>query len=129
MDSLIVNKDERLSSCESLVMIQCVGCRNEDRNYCSRVCCSHAVKNALQLKEKNPDMHIYILFRDMRTYGFREDAYREACEKDVRFIGYTPADKPEVATAKEGGKDVIRVTVTDQILGQRIQETLGRMAA
>ena len=86
---------------ESLVMIQCVGCRNEDRNYCSRVCCGHAVKNALKLKAQNPDMRIYILFRDVRTYGFREDAYREACEQDVRFIRYTPEDKPEVETAKK----------------------------
>ncbi len=117
----IAGGNEAVINAESLVMIQCVGCRNEDRNYCSRVCCSHAVKNALKLKEKNPDMRIYILFRDMRTYGFREDAYREASEKGVRFIRYTPEDKPEVETAKEGGKEVIRVTVTDQILGQRLE--------
>ena len=117
----IAGGNETVINAESLVMIQCVGCRNEDRNYCSRVCCGHAVKNALKLKEKNPDMRIYILFRDVRTYGFREDAYREACEKDVRFIRYTPEDKPEVETAKEGGKEVIRITVTDQILGQRLE--------
>ena len=117
----IAKGNETVIHAENLVMIQCVGCRNEDRNYCSRVCCGHAVKNALKLKEENPDMRIYILFRDMRTYGFREDAYREACEKDVRFIRYTPEDPPEVETAKEGGQDVIRVTVTDQILGQRLE--------
>ena len=117
----IAKGNETVINAESLVMIQCVGCRNEDRNYCSRVCCGHAVKNALKLKEKNPDMRIYILFRDMRTYGFREDAYREASEKEVRFIRYTPEDPPEVETAKEGGKDVIRITVTDQILGQRLE--------
>jgi len=117
----IAKGNETVINAESLVMIQCVGCRNEDRNYCSRVCCGHAVKNALKLKEKNPDMRIYILFRDMRTYGFREDAYRDACEKEVRFIRYTPEDPPEVETAKEGGKEVIRVTVTDQILGQRLE--------
>ena len=117
----IANGNETVVNAESLVMIQCVGCRNEDRNYCSRVCCGHAVKNALKLKKKNPDMRIYILFRDMRTYGFREDAYREACEEEVSFIRYTPEDPPEVETAKEGGKEVIRVTVTDQILGQRLE--------
>ena len=69
------------ASAESVVMIQCVGCRNEDRNYCARVCCSQAVKNALKLKELNPEMDIYVLFRDMRTYGFREDYYREASEQ------------------------------------------------
>ena len=67
MDSMIVNKDERLSNCESLVMIQCVGCRNEERNYCSRVCCGHSIKNALDLRAINPDMDITILYRDMRS--------------------------------------------------------------
>ncbi len=117
----IVKGNKDVINAESLVMIQCVGCRNEDRNYCSRVCCGHAVKNALKLKEKNPEMRIYILFRDMRTYGFKEDAYREASEKGVQFIRYTPEDKPQVEAAKEGGKDIIRVTVLDPILGQRLE--------
>ena len=117
----IAKGNETVINAESLVMIQCVGCRNEDRNYCSRVCCSHAVKNALKLKKKNPDMQIYILFRDMRTYGFREDAYREASENDVRFIRYTPEDKPVVEAVKEGGKDMLRVTVPDPVLGQRLE--------
>jgi len=119
----IATGNQTVINAESLVMIQCVGCRNEDRNYCSRVCCGHAVKNALKLKEKNQDMRIYILFRDVRTYGFREDAYREACEKEVQFIRYTPEDAPQVETVKEGGKDRIKVTVTDQILGQRLELT------
>src|SRR5660397_166656 len=65
--------EEWLTECGSLIMIQCVGCRQEDRNYCARVCCGQAVKNALKLKETDPEMEIYILFRDMRTYGFSED--------------------------------------------------------
>lgn len=117
----IAKGNETVINAESLVMIQCVGCRNEEKNYCSRVCCGHAVKNALKLKEKNPDMRIYILFRDMRTYGFREDAYREASEKGVQFIRYTPEDKPVVEAVKEGGRDMIRVTVADPILGQRLE--------
>jgi len=117
----IAKENEAVIAAESLVMIQCVGCRNEDRNYCSRVCCSHAVKNALKLKEKNPQMRIYILFRDMRTYGFREDAYREASEQGVQFIRYEPEDAPQVEAVKEGGKDVLRVTVPDPILGQRLE--------
>ncbi len=117
----IAKQNETVLNAESLVMIQCVGCRNEDRNYCSRVCCSHAVKNALKLKETNPAMDIYILFRDMRTYGLREDYYREASDKHVRFIRYVPEDPPLVETAKEGGKDIIRVTVPDTILGQRLE--------
>ena len=117
----IAKREEKVVDAESLVMIQCVGCRNEDRNYCSRVCCSHAVKNALKLKEINPGMDIYILFRDMRTYGFREDFYREASDKDVKFIRYEPDDRPQVEAAKEGGKEILRVTVPDPILGQRLE--------
>jgi heterodisulfide reductase subunit A2 len=117
----IAKGNETVINAKSLVMIQCVGCRNEERNYCSRVCCSHAVKNALKLKAKNPQMSIYILFRDMRTYGFREEAYREASENDVRFIRYTPEDKPVVKVAVDAGKDIIRVTVPDPILGQRLE--------
>ncbi len=119
----IARGNETIINAESLVMIQCVGCRNEDRNYCSRVCCGHAVKNSLKLKEKNPDMRIYILFRDMRTYGFKEDAYREASEKGVQFICYTPEDPPVVEAIKEGGKEIIRVTVPDPILCQRLELT------
>ncbi len=117
----IAKGDEKVVNAESLVMIQCVGCRNEDRNYCSRVCCSHSIKNALKLKEINPQMAIYILFRDMRTYGFKEDFYREASEKDVKFIRYEPDDKPQVEATEEDGKPVIRVTVPDPILGQRLE--------
>jgi len=117
----IAKGNETVLNAETLVMIQCVGCRNEDRNYCSRVCCGHAVKNALKLKKQNPDMRIYILFRDMRTYGFREDAYREASEQDVKFIRYEPEDKPTVEAVKEGKKNVLRVTVPDYILGKKLE--------
>ena len=78
------------------------------------------MKNSLKLKELNPEMDIYILFRDMRTYGFREDYYREASERDVRFIRYEPDDKPVVEAVDEDGRRVLRVAVTDPILGQKI---------
>ena len=121
LEGLLAKEDEALMNAESLVMIQCVGCRNEDRNYCSRICCSHAVKNASHLKELNPEMEIYILFRDMRTYGYREDYYREASDKGVNFIRWGSDDKPRVEAAKEGGKSTLRVTVPDSILGQRLE--------
>jgi heterodisulfide reductase subunit A len=120
LEEQITKGEEKVLNAESLVMIQCVGCRNEERNYCSRICCSQAVKNALKLKEINPDMDIYILFRDMRTYGFREDYYREASEKDVKFIRYVPEDNPQVEAVEEGGKSVLRVAVTDPILGNKL---------
>jgi heterodisulfide reductase subunit A len=120
LEEKISKGDEKLINSQCLVMIQCVGCRNEERNYCARICCGQSVKHALKLKEINPEMDIYILFRDMRTYGFREDFYREASEKDVKFIRFTPEDKPEVATVVEEGRPVLRVTVPDPILGKRL---------
>ncbi len=121
LEERIVNDDEAVTGAQSVVMIQCVGCRNEERNYCSRLCCSQSVKNALKLREKNPDMDIYILFRDMRTYGFNEDYYREASNKDIKFIRWEPQDPPEVEPGDaEDGRSVLKVTVTDYVLGSKI---------
>ncbi len=111
-----------MKNAQSLTMIQCVGCRNEDRNYCARICCSQSIKNALKLKEMNPGMDIYILFRDMRTYGFKEDYYREAANKGVRFIRYEPQDPPQVEPGKaEDGRAVLKVTATDYILDKKLE--------
>ena len=121
LEGKISQGDERLLNAQSLVMIQCVGCRNEDRNYCSRICCGESIKNALKLKELNPQMDIYILFRDIRTYGFKEDYYREAASKDVRFIRYEPEGKPEVEPTIEEGRPVLRVSVIDPILGKKLE--------
>jgi len=121
LEELIFKEDETLMNAKSLVMIQCVGCRNEDRKYCSRICCSHAIKNAINLKDLNPGMEIYILYRDMRTYGYREDYYRMAADKGVRFIRWESEDKPEVEATTQGGKSIVRVTVADPILGQRLE--------
>ena len=121
LEEQIAKRSEGVMNAESLVMIQCVGCRNEDRNYCSRICCSESVKNALKLKEMNPRMDIYILFRDMMTYGLSEDYYREASNKDVKFIRYESQDKPQVEVVKEGGKSILRVTLPDYILGKKLQ--------
>jgi len=116
----ITQGEEKVINAQSLVMIQCVGCRNEDRNYCSRVCCSHSIKNALKLKELNPEMDIYILFRDIRTYGFAEDYYRKASDKDVKFIQYEPDAKPSVEAVTAEGRSVLRVAATDPILGRKL---------
>ncbi|MBI2287746.1 MAG: CoB--CoM heterodisulfide reductase iron-sulfur subunit A family protein, partial [Chloroflexi bacterium] len=120
LEELIAKGDTKILDAQSLVMIQCVGCRQEDRPYCSRICCGQAVKCALKLKEKKPDMDIYILYRDMRTYGFKEDYYREASDKGVNFILYEAEDKPQVETVEINGKPALRVTVTDPILGQKV---------
>ena len=120
LEEQIAQGEERVMNAQSLVMIQCVGCRNEDRNYCARICCSNSVKNALKLKEINPRMDITILFRDMRTYGFSEDYYRDASNKDVKFIRYEPQDKPQVEAVEEEGRRMLRVTATDYILGKKL---------
>jgi heterodisulfide reductase subunit A2 len=116
----IAQNDERVVNAKSVVMIQCVGCRNEDRNYCSRVCCGHSVKNALKLKAINPEMDVTIAFRDMRTYGFNEDYYRQASNQDVKFVRWTPEDGPRVEAINTGGQSVLRVVLTDFILAQKL---------
>ncbi len=122
LEKRISDGDEGITQAKNLVMIQCVGCRQEDRNYCSRVCCSQAVKNGLKLKDLNPDMTVHVLFRDMRTYGFAEDGYREAADKGVIFTRFEVDDKPQVAPDEdeEEGRPILRVTVPDPILGQRL---------
>jgi len=84
---------------EHVAMIQCVGSRNEEFPNCSRVCCQTAIKNALHIKELNPEANVYIIYRDMRTYGFLEDYYREARGRGVLFFRYSREEPPEVLTS------------------------------
>ena len=120
LEERIAKNDAAVMNAQNLVIIQCVGCRNQERNYCARICCSESVKNALKLKEINPAMEIAILFRDMRTYGFKEDYYRDASNKDVKFIRYEPQDTPRVEAVKEEGRPVLRITATDPVLGKKL---------
>jgi heterodisulfide reductase subunit A len=120
LENRIVAQEEGVLNARTLVMIQCVGCRQPDRNYCARICCNQSIKNALKLKKLNPQMEIYILFRDIRSYGFAEDYYREAADNDVKFIRYVPEDKPQVEAAETEGRPVLRVAVTDPILGRKL---------
>ncbi|MCB2226103.1 MAG: FAD-dependent oxidoreductase [Desulfarculaceae bacterium] len=121
LEERITNGDEGLAEAETVVMIQCVGCRNEERNYCSRVCCGESVKNAIKLKKQNPERDVYILYRDMRTYGYMEDHYREANELGVRFVRYEPEQAPQVEAAEsDEGKPVLRVSLPDYILSTEI---------
>ncbi|NNK01534.1 MAG: CoB--CoM heterodisulfide reductase iron-sulfur subunit A family protein [Desulfatitalea sp.] len=122
LEENIFSKEERIFDAKNIVMIQCIGSRCEERNYCSRICRSQSVKNALKLKEINPAMNIYIFFRDMRTYGIKEDYYREASDRGVRFIRYDPTDKPVVARGRlEDGRTVLKVTATEHLLGTKIE--------
>jgi heterodisulfide reductase subunit A len=106
--------NNNLGNIDSLVMIQCVGSRDEERPYCSRVCCSQAIKNALKLRELNSKLNIYILYRDMRSYGIKEIYYKRAREEGVIFIRYEEESKPEVRN--ENGK--LKIKVKDLILNR-----------
>lgn len=121
LDERIEKDSSQVKECDSAVFIQCVGSRNDERQYCSRVCCSHSVKNALQLKKLKPEMDVYVLYRDMRTYGFKEDYYKEASDQGVVFIRYQPEDPPDIHAIKEKGKSFLRLTATEPILGQRLE--------
>ncbi len=106
-----------LKNLKEVVMIQCVGSRNEDHPYCSRVCCSEALKNALRFKEVNPDAAIYVLYRDIRTYGFREDLlYQKSRRNGILFMRYNEDDEPTVTI--EEGKIVVKTKET--ILGREL---------
>ena len=112
LERRIVLEPESLKGVGNLVMIQCVGCMDEEHPYCSRVCCTAANKNSLKLKELNPDINIYVLYRDMRTFGFKELYYKKAREHGVRFLRYFLKQKPEV-TEVDGR---LQVRVMDQNL-------------
>jgi heterodisulfide reductase subunit A len=96
----LLNTTNDIKSKKSVVMIQCVGSRNEVHPYCSKMCCAEAIKNALLVKKKNPATEVTILFRDIRTYGFKEKYYREAREKGVIFIRYDEENPPQVIPKK-----------------------------
>lgn len=116
LEEKIAKRTDDIKNLKSVVMIQCVGSREKDHMYCSRVCCSQAVTNAIKLKESNPDTEVYILYRDMRTYGMKELKYREARDKGVIFIRFDVEKKPEVNV--ENGK--LQVKVFDTIFGASI---------
>jgi heterodisulfide reductase subunit A-like polyferredoxin len=102
---------------QNVVMIQCVGSRNEENPNCSRVCCQTAIKNALHLKELNPDMNIYVLYRDIRTYGFLEDYYTAARKKGVLFFRFNPENPPVAESSADG----VQVTFTDHVLNRLLK--------
>jgi heterodisulfide reductase subunit A-like polyferredoxin len=121
LESLIANEAPLVMNSRNVVMIQCVGSREEGRMYCSRVCCTQSIKNALALKKINPKANVYILYRDIRTYGFKEEYYRKARAEGVVFIRYDLAGKPLVSSESTGnGKRNILIKTKDPILNRQI---------
>ncbi len=109
-----VDNDPSMGQVNTAVFIQCVGSRIPDRPYCSKVCCTQSIKSALKLKEINPDMDVFILYRDLRPYGLREDLYRQARGAGIVFIRYD-SDMGLTAVSEE---DVLKISFTDRILGR-----------
>jgi heterodisulfide reductase subunit A len=101
---------------KNVVMIQCVGARNDERPNCSRICCGQAVKNALKIKESNPETEVYVLYKDLRAYGFKEDYYRDAAMKGVIFVNYDDKRKPQVRN--ENGK--LKVTFWEPVIKEEV---------
>ncbi len=101
------------------VMVQCVGSRDEERPYCSRVCCSVAVKNAIDIKEKAPKTDVVILYRDIRTYGFLEKYYLKARNLGVRFIRFEPENPPLV----ENRNGTLSISCHEPSVGENVEFT------
>ena len=102
---------------KSVLMIQCVGARNEERPNCARICCGQAIKNAIKIKEVSPETEVYILYKDMRAYGFKELYYREAATKGVLFINYDDERKPQVINEDEK----LRVTFWEPVIKEEVE--------
>ncbi|MDY7038090.1 MAG: FAD-dependent oxidoreductase, partial [Thermodesulfobacteriota bacterium] len=116
MDGLLRNNDKRLEKAGNVAFIQCVGSRNEERPYCSKVCCTHTVESALEIKRRNPNVDIYVFYRDMRTYGAREDLYRKARAEGILFVRYSKDGKPEVSVDGDG----VTVEFRDPVLDRKM---------
>ncbi|MDD5641021.1 MAG: FAD-dependent oxidoreductase, partial [Syntrophales bacterium] len=112
LEGLLADSPGDLGETPTVVMIQCVGSREPEHPYCSRICCGEAVKNALKIKEIRPQAQVFILYRDMRTYGLKELYYKKARDLGVRFLRFEPERPPEVTPAADG----LKVSVFDQNL-------------
>ncbi len=113
-DELWAKGDPRVKNARTITFIQCVGSREPQRPYCSKVCCTHTCQNAVKLKEEDPERDVMVFYRDIRTYGFNEDHYKRAREKGVLFFRYDLENKPKVTTDAAGR---LQVQGMDHVLG------------
>ena len=111
-----IRDGNELDACCTAVFVQCVGSRIPERPYCSKVCCTQSIKSALSLKSKKPDMDIFILYRDLRSYGLREDLYREARSQGIKFIRYHNEKGISVSTAENG----LEINFSDRVLQRQM---------
>ncbi len=120
LDELLRQNDKRLEEIDNVAFIQCVGSRDDNHPYCSKVCCTHSVKTALELKRRRPEANVMVLYRDLRTYGPREDLYQAAREQGVLFVRYAQQEKPVVAS--QDGR--LNLSFVDPILGRPVAMNL-----
>jgi len=116
LDGKMAADDPRVAAAKTVVFIQCVGSREPGRPYCSRVCCTSSIRRALRLMQENPDRSVFVLYRDIRTYGFLEEIYEQARRSGVIFVRYDEENKPRV---EKVGAD-LRVTVREPVLGKEL---------
>jgi len=109
--------EDKLGKPTTVVMIQCVGSRDEEHPYCNRTCCSDAIVNALKIKERSPETEVYVLNRDIMTYAFREEYYLKAREAGVLFIRFNQENPPEVNATDKG----ITIQVDDPVLSGKLE--------
>jgi heterodisulfide reductase subunit A2 len=119
LDARLIENDSAIFQKKTALFIQCVGSRIPERPYCSKVCCTHSIKNALTLKKHNPGMDIYILYRDLRSYGLREDLYREAREKGILFVRYNESQGLDVFLDEND----LKVQFSDTVLRRKMEIT------
>jgi heterodisulfide reductase subunit A-like polyferredoxin len=115
-DAALEHHDARITGAGIAAFIQCVGSRTDERPSCSRVCCTHSLKSAIRLKKINPEMNVFIFFRDIRSYGFREDLFKQARQAGVLFIRFDKDHPPELI--REG--DGLLLNAFDPILGRAL---------
>ncbi len=113
MDAALRDQDARVKRARAIVFVQCVGSRNEENPYCSKVCCTHSLKSAIALKEMDRRKRVYVVYRDIRSYGFREDMYKKARELGVLFIRY---DLEKMPLLRQNSEGLLEFTVIDHVL-------------
>lgn len=117
LEASLIENPTALGEHPTVVMIQCVGSRDEVHPYCSRICCTQALKNALAIRQQIPRSKVVVLYRDLRSYGFREQIYRQARQAGVIFLEYSENKKPAVTVSPGGGLQVqVAVQPEDEIM-------------
>jgi len=116
LEGEIARRTEPVVSARNVVLINCVGSRNDERPYCSRTCCGKSVKLALALRRAVPSANVHVLHRDIRTYGLQEAYYTQARDAGVRFLRYDPDDPPRVEAVDRAGASFLRVITRDPVL-------------